>query len=77
MKTRPANQLPSAIPPMKALRTTPIATGVVPSDSSSSRTQTTSKIREVAPVTKKAHSRTDVARRVLTFALFGTRVTEL
>ena len=54
-----------------------MAIGVVPSDSSSKRAQTTSKMRDVAPVTKKAHSKRDEARRVLTSALFGTLTAQL
>ena len=62
---------------MKAARTTPMAIGVVPNDSRSRRAQTTSKIREVAPVRKKAHSKASVACRVLTIALFGTPTPQL
>jgi len=57
---------------MKAPSTIPMAIGVVPSDSSSRRAQTTSKMREVAPVRKKAQSKANVACRVLTIALFDT-----
>ena len=49
-----------------------MATGVVPSDNSSSRVQITSKMSEVAPVRKKAHSNAQDDRRILTFILFGT-----
>jgi hypothetical protein len=50
----------------------PIATGVFPSDKSSRRVHTTSKMSEVAPVRKNAHSNAYDERRVLTIALFGT-----
>lgn len=54
-----------------------MATGVVPNDSGSRRTQTTSKMSEVAPVRKEAQSKATLACRVLTFASFGTPAAEL
>jgi hypothetical protein len=51
---RAAQALPTAMPPIKAPSTMPTAVAVAPREISRSRVQTTSKMREAPPLTKKA-----------------------